>query len=216
MANQIVNQTILRSLRQTGILLVVTGISGAGKDAVVDALIAILTTFRRLVTCTDRSAREGEIHGVHYYFLSPEELDHMYELDELVEKPLVYGTSRKATPKREFRKVLEGDNLIWRIDPTLAAHVANGAFFDEQFSPEESAALKAAAVVVFITASPDELATRRQKRDGNKYDPTEYVARDQQDQEFMATHGDKFTVVLQNRDGRLAETVQAVVDLVCN
>lgn len=196
-----------------GKLLVISGVSGAGKDTVIEEVLK-RTSFSRLVTCADRSPRPGEIHGVHYYFVSQEELDLMDENGELVEKPLTYGTSRKATPKKEFRKViLENKNLIWRIESSLAAHVASGKFFEEQFEPQEREILKKSTTIVFITARKEDVIKRRKARDGEKYNPKDFSLRDGQDELILKKYGHLFSNIVENKEGELEKTVDRIVKL---
>jgi guanylate kinase len=197
-----------------GRLLVITGFSGAGKDSVIEKLFEKMPEFRRLVTCADRPPRPGEVHGVHYYFVSSEELDIMHKKGELVEAPLLYGTSRKATPKSEFKKIInEKASLVWRIESSLAAFVASGKFFDEQFAPEESAVLKSLTTTVFLTAKRPQLRRRRRLRDGPNYNPREFTKRDSQDELILAKYGKVFKNVIENRENEIEETVTEIAKL---
>ncbi len=202
-------------IRKTGKLIVVTGTSGSGKDTVIEELLKICPDYKRLVTCADRPPRTGETHGKEYYFVPANELDRMFKDSELVEKPVHYGTSRKATPKIEFRKVLyEGQNTIWRIEFGLAARVASGEFFDEQFSPEESQLLKEVTKVVLITASYDTIERRRKDRDKGNYNPQDYSERDRYDAEILQQFKSHFHCIIVNEDGRLEECVHQVVEYI--
>ena len=198
-----------------GKLLVITGFSGAGKDSVIEKLLEKMPEFKRLVTCADRPPRTGEVHGIHYYFVTSEEMDMMHKNGELAEKPLLYGTSRKATPKKEFLKIInEGASLVWRIESSLAAHVASGKFFDEQFAPQESSVLKSSTTTVFLTAKRPELRKRRKARDGSKYDPKEFAKRDLQDELILAKYGSAFQNIVENEEEKLEETVEKIIKLV--
>lgn len=196
-------------------LLVVSGLSGSGKDSVIEELLKKNRSFRRLVTCADRAPRPGEIHGVHYYFVTPEELDRMHREGELVESPLEYGTSRKATPKAEFKKIISGEaSLIWRIESSLAAHVASGKFFEEQFSVQEGSLLKESTTVVFITAKREIILARRKKRDGEKFNIEDFNKRDRQDQLILEKYGHLFKHIIENKEGELSHTVDQVLKLI--
>lgn len=192
----------------------VTGYSGVGKDSIIDAFMAKKPHFRRLVTCTDRLPRPGEIDGTHYYFVAPETLDQMHLRGELVEKPLVYGTSRKATPKKEFSKVIyENASLIWRIESSLAASVASGAFYEAQFSEAEAHILKKVSVVVFITAERKAIEERRKRRDAEKYDPKDFAMRDEQDRLILETHGHHFKHIIENPDQKIEVALEKIVNI---
>ena len=52
-----------------GTLYTVSAPSGAGKTSLVNALIQRCKALRVSVSHTTRPAREGEVHGQHYYFV---------------------------------------------------------------------------------------------------------------------------------------------------
>jgi guanylate kinase len=56
-------------------LLVVSGPSGVGKSVLVEKLLAEFPRIRFSVSCTTRSIRPGEAHGVNYFFLSREQFE---------------------------------------------------------------------------------------------------------------------------------------------
>jgi guanylate kinase len=55
------------------LLVVISGPAGVGKDAVVRRLKERGYPFHFVVTATDRPPRPGEVHGVHYFFVSTAE-----------------------------------------------------------------------------------------------------------------------------------------------
>jgi uncharacterized protein (UPF0371 family) len=134
--------------------------------------------------------------------------------NELAEVIVDTGTSRKETPISEISRLFSGTNLIWRIDPSLAARIVSGTYFDKRF-PEMAKELKENSVVVCINAPREVIESRRKRRDGNKYDPEDFRLRDKQE----APHLDillKEAVVVENPDNRLAETVEIVANLIAN
>jgi len=205
----------MKSAKKIGKLLVITGLSGSGKDTIIDEFLSRFPHYRRLVTLTDRNPREGEIEGIHYYFVSPEELDSLYRKNMLVEKPLKYGTSRKATPKHEFKKILkDGNHLVWRIDTSLAAGVASGEFFKRIFSVTEHELLKQATKVVFVKAPIDDLKIRRQFRDKTQHDQSNYSRRDEHDKLTLKKYESHFEHIVVNKTGKLKESVDHVVEVI--
>ena len=198
---------------EIGVLIIFTGASGAGKDSVMDEFLKnpLVQKFnlKKVVTCTDRPPRPGETDGIQYHFVSSAQLQKMAKDDELVEPITKYGTSNKATPKIEIERLLAGENLVWRIDPSRAAEVASGKFFQRIF-PEKAHLLQSHTIVFFVTAPKEVIAERRKRRDLDKYDPAEYKVRDDQDQIYLDILQKKATLI-ENLDSRLDETVDLAV-----
>lgn len=98
-----------------GQLLVISGPSGAGKGTVCKALIDKNPIWIS-VSCTTRTPRDGEIHGVNYYFIEKEEFLDRIDKNDFLEYAEVYG-NYYGTPKSEVLKMLdEGKDVILEID----------------------------------------------------------------------------------------------------
>jgi guanylate kinase len=73
-------------------VVILSGPSGAGKSTVVQRLLRESPVPLRLsVSATTRAARPGEVDGVHYHFLSPEEFQRRRERGEFLECKEVFG-----------------------------------------------------------------------------------------------------------------------------
>ena len=64
-------------LKPEPLLIVISGPSGVGKDSVVFEMKDRGLPFHFVVTATTRPPREGEVHGVDYYFFPKEEFADM-------------------------------------------------------------------------------------------------------------------------------------------
>jgi guanylate kinase len=199
---------------KSGLLIVITGPSGTGKDAVANELLKHPSSSRlkRLVTCADRPPRPGEIHGIDYFFVTPGELDEMAASGKLVEKPQTTGTSRKGTPKSEFFAILGGEKRLWRIEPHRALDVATGNFFDEQFDPRQASVFKKITRVICITSPKEQVEGRRKMRDKENYNPEEYKLRDSQDEPSLKILLEK-AILVENLDGQLSTAVEKIIDV---
>ena len=69
---------------KNGLLVIVSGPSGAGKGTVVSELIKY-NNYALSTSVTTRTARNGEIDGVHYFFRSNQEFEKMIEENQLLE-----------------------------------------------------------------------------------------------------------------------------------
>ena len=145
------------SERKTGVLFLISAPSGAGKTTVCTNLLAANPSLSRAITCTTRPAREGEVDGVDYYFLTREEFERRIERDEFLEHADVYG-NRYGTLQSEVCRLLEGGkNVLLNIDVQGAGLLRSRA--------ETDSTIRECLVTAFLTpANWDELERRLRSR----------------------------------------------------
>ena len=107
----------------TGLLLVLSGPSGVGKDTVWKKAAECLPSFRKAVTCTTRACREGEKHGANYYFVSDTEFDRLIAEDQLLEWAHVHGFRYGIPAGPVLETLLSGNDVICVIDVQGAQRV---------------------------------------------------------------------------------------------
>lgn len=99
-----------------GILFIIAAPSGAGKTSLVRSLLEREPGISLSVSYTSRSARPGEIDGVHYHFVSRAEFEAMVDAGEFFEHFVVHG-DLKGTAKRAVLPLLEsGQDVLLEID----------------------------------------------------------------------------------------------------
>ena len=133
-----------------GKLFVISGSSGVGKGTVINEFLHRHPEFKLSISCTTRTKRDGEEHGVNYFFLSQEEFKECVANDEFLEWAEFSGNCY-GTKKEFVRKCLaKGENLILEID-------TKGALNVKKIMPE--------AVLIFIAPpSFEELEARLRGR----------------------------------------------------
>ena len=132
-------------MNRKGIIIVVSGFSGAGKGTVMKALTAKYDQYALSVSATTRTPRSGEVNGREYFFVTTEEFEKMIEEDGLIEH------AKYVTP----RKYVE-DKLSKGIDVILEIEIQGALQIKEQYKD---------AVLLFITPpSADELEKRLRGR----------------------------------------------------
>ena len=103
-------------MNQQGILVVVSGFSGAGKGTLMKELLKRYDNYALSVSATTRQPREGEKDGEDYFFVNREYFQQMIEEGRLVEYAQYvnhyYGTPRDYVEK----KMAEGKDVILEIE----------------------------------------------------------------------------------------------------
>ena len=103
-------------LNRQGLLLVVSGPSGAGKGTICKALLNKNDQIKLSVSATTRKPRNGEVHGVNYFFIEKEEFAKMIENGEFLEYAQIYDNFY-GTPKAAIIECLEkGQDVILEIE----------------------------------------------------------------------------------------------------
>lgn len=98
-------------------LTVVSGPTAVGKGTVVAELRRQHPEVFVSVSVTTRPPRPGEIHGVHYLFISEAEFDRLVAHDELLEWALVHGRHRYGTPRGPVTaSIAAGQEAVLEID----------------------------------------------------------------------------------------------------
>jgi guanylate kinase len=178
-----------------GKLFVFSAASGTGKTTLAKALVERMPDVAFSVSHTTRAPRPGEEHGVHYYFVTPQQFDEMVAADRFLEHAKVfdhsYGTSRAAAENL----LRQGKNIILDID-------WQGARAIKEKMPE--------SVSVFIL--PPSRAALEERLTARGQDSPEVVARRMRDAVSEMSHYKEFDYVVVNDDFNAAlNDLQAII-----
>lgn len=106
-----------------GMLIVLSGPSGVGKGTVLKAFLKAHPQFRSSISATTRAPREGEEHGVNYYFYTQEQFYQMVSDGGMLEYA-VYNGNCYGTPRHFVEEALQrGEDVILEIEVKGAAQV---------------------------------------------------------------------------------------------
>ena len=175
------------------LLIVLSGLSGAGKDTLLERLRKSGLAFYFSVSATTRAPRLGEKEGHDYHFVSKEKFQEMINDNQLLEWANVYGNFY-GRPKAPIKQALQqGKDVIVRID-------VQGAATYKKLLPQ--------AVLVFIsTPSLTELEKRLRKRGTES--PADLELRLKTTEKEMEQI-DIFDYVIVNRENEIEKTVADV------
>lgn len=105
------------------LMIVLSGPSGVGKDAVLDTIKELKRPFHYVVTATTRPRRAEEKNDVDYHFLSPEEFQHMIDGGQLLEWARVYGNYYGVPKDKIAQGLAKGMDVIVKVDVQGAATI---------------------------------------------------------------------------------------------
>lgn len=190
------DQEIRDLLKAPPLLVVLSGPSGVGKDAVMTRMKGREIPMHYTVTATTRPARPTEVHGRDYFFISMEEFQALIEEDGLLEWALVYG-DYKGIPKQQVREAMDrGRDVLLRIDVQGAATVRR---------------LAPGAVLIFLAPpSMEELARRLRER---RTESEEALQRRLEAARKEMDCLDGFDYVVVNYEDRLDAAVDMIVSI---
>ena len=179
------------------LLVVISGPSGVGKDAVIAQMRDSEPGLTFAVTATTRPMRAGEVDGRDYVFLGPERFVAMLEADGFLEHAEVYG-NRYGVPREGVRAALDaGSDVIVKIDVQGAATI-------RRIAPD--------ALLIFLAApSAQELERRLRER---KTDSPEQLAVRIETAQHETQQADWFDVTIVNETGAVGETVARIVETI--
>lgn len=137
-------------LKKRGLLIVVSGPSGAGKDSVCNLLKEKNNNMWISISCTSREIRKGEEDGINYFYLTKEEFENKIKNNDFLEYA-IYNNNYYGTPLYKIE-----ENLNKGIDVVLVIEV-QGALKVKKIYPD--------AIFIFILPpSMEELKNRLIKR----------------------------------------------------
>lgn len=178
-----------------GLIVVLSGPSGVGKDTLISSWLKMNRSLRRIVTFTTRKPRPDERMGVDYHFVSSEEFQQRDNRNGFLESKQVHG-NRYGTPLDDIEGYLEsGIDALLKID-------VQGAFEVKQKRPE--------TVMLFV--QPPSFATLEERLRKRGTDTPEEISRrlDTAKKEMAVIHDYDYLVTNDEVD-RAVRQLQAIL-----
>ena len=172
------------------LVIIISGPSGVGKDAVIEKLRERGHPFHYTITATTRAPRWNERQGVNYFFYQTEEFERRIEAGEFIEYSLVYD-HYYGVPRDQIESALaSGLDVIIKPDVQGAAKL-------RRVLPD--------AVLIFLAPeSLDQLADRMSQR---RTESAEVSAQRLETAHTELAQIDLFDYLVVNRQGHLWDTV---------
>lgn len=117
----------MATIKGKGLLIVISGPSGAGKGTICKRFMERNKNVALSVSATTRAPRVGEVEGVNYYFMSKEKFKEKINDNDFLEYAEVYD-NYYGTPKSNVQEMLDsGKDVILEIDIQGALKVKENA-----------------------------------------------------------------------------------------
>ena len=181
-------------------LVILSGVSGSGKDTIKKELINRMENVESLASFTSREPREGEVPGQTYNYVSKEEFEKMIKNGEFYEYDIhhnnYYGTSRKLLNE----KMKSGKIIVKDIDVNGTEHLIDLLGNDTKI------------VTIFLRVPKEELKRRIEQREEN-VSPQDVILRLNRF-DYEESKISLYDYVLKNNN--LEKTVQIIMTIIKN
>lgn len=178
-----------------GLLLVISGPSGVGKDTIIERLVKLDPNLRYSVSYTTRPARPGEVEGVNYSFVSRQAFEELVAAGHFLEHASyadnLYGTP--AAPAEAARA--EGHDILLKIEVEGAQQVRKRV-------PD--------ALFIFIAPPTSEELVRRQELRSREANRDMAERRRIAEKEMAYARDYDHVVVNDDLDGAVAEVLEII------
>ena len=181
---------------EKGVLLILSGPTCAGKDEVMRLLLKRNKNMQRLVTTNSRVKRADEQEGVDYYFVNRQEFEELIAKGAFFEWVEYRGEYRGGQVKHVKQALKSGKDVVWRIDVRGVKNIYKKV---KQMVPR--------SVFVMLSSPVKVLKLRAAKR---KTEADKWQAWSMNRAKWELDQKEDFDYVVENKQGRLMEAVEAV------
>ena len=172
-------------MNRKGLLIVVSGPSGAGKGTVLKRVFTADKSLTYSISVTTRQPRKGEVDGVNYFFKTKEEYLEMVTNEEFLETQKVYD-NYYGTPRAYVEELRNaGKDVVLEIDVKGALEVSHNV---------------SDAILIFLTPKSKEVLRNRLRGRATETEEQLKIRTDAAISEFRMITGYDYVVINNNLD----------------
>ena len=184
-------------IEKNSLLIVLSGPSGVGKDAVLNHMKSNDLDYHFTVTVTTRKKRPNEVDGIDYIFINKSKFESLKANDDLLESAEVYGNFYGIPKSQVLDALSNGKDVIMKLD-------VQGAKTIKKLAPN--------AVFIFLAAPTiNSLRNRLEKRMTESPDALETRLKTATSEN---TESEWFDHIIINEDERVTDTVSKLEEII--
>lgn len=180
-------------------IIIVTAPSGAGKTTIVKMLLEAMPQLAFSISAATRQARENEVHGKDYYFLSSEEFHQKIDEHAFAEYEMVYAGKYYGTLKSELERIWSNDQY-----PLVDIDVKGALSIQEKYHGR--------ALTIFIKPPSEDALRQRLSGRGSETQASLEERLGKARYELSFAHQFDYIVVNDELDRAYAEVKQLIED----
>lgn len=183
-----------------GLLFVFSGPSGAGKNAIMQAVMERLPELEQLPTATTRPMRDNEMQGREHEFISEDEFHQRIRDKELIEWQIIHDKGIYGVPRATIQEgIRAGKTMVADVD-VLGAMQLKQEFGDH-------------LVLIFVDV-PDSETLENRLRNRSDFSGEDHLASRLRRADFEMEFKDEYDYLVINRDGKLEDAVNRVIEII--
>tara|TARA_Y100000590_G_C15546160_1_gene949049 strand:- start:499 stop:1083 length:585 start_codon:yes stop_codon:yes gene_type:complete len=167
------------------LIIIISSPSGAGKTSICKKLLSLDSNIKLSISVTTRTARDNEIDGKDYYFVSSDEFQNMVNNNQLLEHAKVFDSYYGSLRKNIDKHIANGNDVLFDIDWQGAQQITNSDY--------------SRIITIFIMPpSKESIEHRLLKRQKDSGDNIETVKKRMREYETEVSHRDEYKYVIIN------------------
>ena len=173
------------SKNNTPLIIIISSPSGAGKTSICKKLLSLDSNIKLSISVTTRAARDNEVDGKDYYFVSSDKFQDMLNNNQLLEQAKVFNNYYGSLRKNIDEHIVNGNDVLFDIDWQGAQQIVNSDY--------------SRIITIFIMPpSKESIEQRLLSRQKDSGDNIEIVRKRMLEYETEISHQDEYKYVIIN------------------
>ena len=183
------------------LIIIISSPSGAGKTSICKRLLSLDSNIKLSISVTTRAARDNEVDGKDYYFVSSNKFRDMLNNNQLLEHAKVFNNYYGSLRKNIDEHIVNGNDVLFDIDWQGAQQIVNSDY--------------SRIITIFIMPpSKESIEQRLLSRQKDSGDNIEIVRKRMLEYETEISHQDeyKYVIINDNLDECANEIIKIIKD----